>query len=72
MTPSVTNMKQGTCGCGRSPTGDCIGWHSLTEEQFQEKLSNWNLAGFPCSADTGCTCPEQCQATGICQRTRNR
>lgn len=40
MTPSVDQMKKGTCGCGRSPTGDCIGWHSLTEEQFliaQEK-----------------------------------
>ena len=23
----------GTCTCGRSPTGLCIGWHSLTEEQ---------------------------------------
>ena len=27
----------GTCGCGRSPTGDCIGWHKLTEEQYQKK-----------------------------------
>ena len=27
----------GTCGCGRSPTGDCIGWHKLTEEQYQAK-----------------------------------
>jgi hypothetical protein len=39
MTPSVEQMKQGTCGCGRSPTGDCIGWHALTEEQFQAKLA---------------------------------
>jgi len=22
------------CGCGRSPTGKCIGWHALTEEEF--------------------------------------
>ena len=29
--------KLGTCGCGRSPTGDCIGWHGLTEEQFVER-----------------------------------
>ena len=34
MTPSVENMKQGTCGCGRSPTGDCDGSHSLTEDQW--------------------------------------
>jgi hypothetical protein len=25
------------CGCGRSPTGNCIGWHNLTEEQYKEK-----------------------------------
>ena len=37
MTPSVKQMKTGTCGCGRSPTGDCCGWHSLTQEQYQER-----------------------------------
>ena len=21
------------CGCGRSPTGKCIGWHNLSEEE---------------------------------------
>ena len=26
------------CGCGRSPTGKCIGWHSLSEEDYLEKL----------------------------------
>jgi CDGSH-type Zn-finger protein len=30
------------CGCGRSPTGDCIGWHSLTNEQYKVKLHEWN------------------------------
>jgi hypothetical protein len=29
--------KVGQCGCGRSPTGKCIGWHGLTEEQFVER-----------------------------------
>jgi len=29
----------GKCGCGRSPTGKCIGWHGLTEEVFQAKLA---------------------------------
>lgn len=28
----------GNCGCGRSPNGKCIGWHGLTEDQFQQKL----------------------------------
>jgi hypothetical protein len=39
MTPSVEQMKKGTCGCGRSPTGDCIGWHSLSEAAFKQKLT---------------------------------
>ena len=25
------------CGCGRSPTGKCVGWQGLSEEQYQEK-----------------------------------
>ena len=29
------------CGCGRSPTGKCIGWHSLPEEEFQAKLKKF-------------------------------
>jgi hypothetical protein len=37
VTPSVEEMKKGTCGCGRSPTGDCCGWHGLTEEQFAQR-----------------------------------
>ena len=41
MTPSVEQMKQGTCGCGRSPTGDCIGWHGLTERDYQVKLAEY-------------------------------
>ena len=31
------SSKVGQCGCGRSPTGKCIGWHGLTEEQFVER-----------------------------------
>lgn len=25
------------CGCGRSPTGKCIGWHNLTNEEYLQK-----------------------------------
>ena len=25
------------CTCKRSPTGQCIGWHRLTQEQYEEK-----------------------------------
>ena len=27
------------CACGRSPTGRCVGWHDLTEEQFERLIS---------------------------------
>jgi hypothetical protein len=37
MSPSVEQMKKGTCGCGRSPTGNCCGWHALSEEAFQQR-----------------------------------
>jgi hypothetical protein len=36
-TTNEFNMAE--CGCGRSPTGNCIGWHNLTEEQYKEKKS---------------------------------
>ena len=29
------------CGCGRSPTGNCIGWHGLSEEQYLQKKALW-------------------------------
>jgi hypothetical protein len=32
----------GSCGCGRSPTGKCIGWHGLTELDFQAKLEQYH------------------------------
>lgn len=32
------------CGCGRSPTGKCVGWHSLSEEDYQAKLKQYNEA----------------------------
>ncbi len=31
----------GKCGCGRSPTGKCVGWHGLSEAEFQSKLQNY-------------------------------
>ncbi len=33
--------KKGTCGCGRSPTGVCVGWHSLTEEAYNKKKQEY-------------------------------
>jgi hypothetical protein len=31
----------GNCGCGRSPTGKCIGWHGLTEDAFKHQQMLW-------------------------------
>jgi hypothetical protein len=31
----------GKCGCGRSPTGKCIGWLGLTEEQYADRKEKY-------------------------------
>ena len=31
----------GRCGCGRSPTGKCIGWHGLSEELYRHQKMLW-------------------------------
>ena len=38
------NEEIGNCGCGRSPTGKCIGWHALTNEQYKVKLQEQQLS----------------------------
>lgn len=37
----VADKDIGNCGCGRSPTGKCIGWHGLTEEMYQHQKMLW-------------------------------
>ena len=29
------------CGCVRSPNGKCLGWHDLSEEEYKEKLKEY-------------------------------
>lgn len=36
----------GACGCGRSPTGKCIGWHGLSEDEFQAALTEYEESLF--------------------------
>lgn len=36
------NEEIGRCGCGRSPTGRCIGWHGLTEDEYRIKLKEYH------------------------------
>lgn len=31
----------GKCGCGRSPTGKCCGWHGLSEQLYQHQKMLW-------------------------------
>jgi len=35
------SAKFGGCGCGRSPTGKCIGWHGLSESAYKEALEQY-------------------------------
>jgi hypothetical protein len=55
----------GKCGCGRSPTGKCIGWHGLNEEQLAEAKRDWDLAEYTKQAqelwNDSCTAPRKAQ-----------
>lgn len=44
MTPNYKDNGEdvGTCGCGRSPTGKCIGWHGLNEDEYKQRLAEFN------------------------------
>jgi hypothetical protein len=47
------SSKVGQCGCGRSPTGKCIGWHGLTEDAFQAKLAEYQSSQVKDSTQGG-------------------
>ena len=53
----------GKCGCGRSPTGKCIGWHGLNESQLAEAKRQWDLAEYARQAQEiwsdSCTTPRK-------------
>jgi len=36
----------GKCGCGRSPTGRCCGWHALTEDEYRVKKDEYDLEKY--------------------------
>ena len=44
------------CGCGRSPTGFCIGWHALSEDAYKKAKSDYEYEQYlwaaPGSVDT--------------------
>ena len=56
----------GKCGCGRSPTGYCIGWHSFTEKQLKEAQDEWeSKMTTPMGQEVG-TCGCGRSPTGKC------
>jgi len=65
---SEDGKKFGSCGCGRSPTGDCIGWHGLNEEQLKAAKDKWDLAQYQKQAqelwNDSCTAPRKSQVSG--------
>lgn len=36
----------GQCGCGRSPTGKCCGWHALTEYEYLRRKDEYDLLKY--------------------------
>lgn len=37
---------QRKCGCGRSPTGYCVGWHGLSEDDYKKAKSDYEFAQY--------------------------
>ena len=70
MTPRANNFAR--CGCGRSADKPyCDGSHALSEAEYKQRLFE-SLPRIVCEDPIGCTCPDQCRNTMICQRMRNR
>ena len=40
----MTEKPKAKCGCGRSPTGYCVGWHSLSEEDYLQKKDEYEAS----------------------------
>ncbi|MGI9143448.1 MAG: hypothetical protein ACR2IJ_09705 [Fluviibacter sp.] len=43
---------QKKCGCGRSPTGSCIGWHSLNEADYKKAKSDYEFEQYQKRAES--------------------
>ena len=43
----------GRCGCGRSPTGKCIGWHGFNEQELAEALEQYYKMNPPVDSEGG-------------------
>jgi hypothetical protein len=61
-------VKKGTCGCGRSPTGNCVGLHKLSDAEWAMHESNPNrveVAPVVVTADTPATPEAVPEATPV-------
>ena len=62
---TANDSEFGKCGCGRSPTGKCIGWHGLNDEQLMEAQRQWELDQYTKQAQElwadSCTTPRKAQ-----------
>ena len=55
------------CGCGRSPNGNCVGWHDLTEEQYLEKKAAYEAKQAAKQERPGCRLGSQGDEIGLNQ-----
>ena len=39
----MNDNNENKCGCGRSPTGKCIGWHALSEEEYLKQKEKYEI-----------------------------
>jgi hypothetical protein len=49
----MTEKPKAKCGCGRSPTSYCIGWHSLSEEDYLKKKVEYEESEKQSAEDQG-------------------
>ena len=66
--------KFGSCGCGRSPDGNCCGWHGLSEDAYKAALEEYNINEAAKliaeetlqATDGNCTCGRTQDPNGNC------
>lgn len=38
--------EQRKCGCGRSPTAFCVGWHALSDQDYKKAKSDYEFEQY--------------------------
>lgn len=57
--PTMSPSEPAKCGCGRSPTGLCVGLHKLTPEQWaaEQARGSCQKSNNSCDTPAPTTCP---------------